>query len=168
MMMVQSPSKSDFFRILVTDDDRSWRQSMREMLENRGYTTVEAESGEEAIDILHCQRVHLLMIDFQLPCMDGVETLRTIREDEHQECRQLPAILISSAVNESVLAQALALHAFTVMSKMMSMHRILYTVAKAMEKHYALNHPGGEPPDSTGDTGASGDSGDGYRDDPPR
>ena len=152
--MVQSPSQPQLFRILVTDDDASWRESMREVLEARGYQAVEAESGEQAIDILHRQRVHLLMIDFQLPRMDGVETLRVIREDEADKFRQLPAILVSSAVDDRVLAQALALHAFTVMSKMMSVHRILYTVARAMEKYYALQ----QQPDEDGTSDEDNDN----------
>ncbi len=137
--MVVSPEKLRSFRILVTDDDASWRDGIRDVLESRGYQTIEAETGEEAIDIVHQERVHLLMIDFQLPQMDGVETLRVIRQEQQRQFKELPAILVSSAVDDNVLAQALALHAFTVMSKMVGIHRIIYTVARAMEKYYALH-----------------------------
>ena len=119
-------------RILVTDDDPGWREGLREALEPRGYETVEAETGEEAIELVHCQTLHLLILDMQLPHLSGLETLRIIREELGDA---LPAIVVSSQVSDSVMAEALALHAFTVMSKMVGVHRILHAVARALEQH---------------------------------
>jgi len=121
-------------RILVTDDDPRWREGLREVLEPRGYETLEAESGEEAIELVHRYTLNLVILDIQLPHLSGLETLRIIRAEIGDA---LPAIVVSSQVSDSVMAEALALHAFTVMSKMVGVHRILHAVARALEQHDA-------------------------------
>lgn len=121
--------------VLVTDDDRNWREGLREALEPRGYETLEAASGEETIELVRARRPHVLILDIHMPHLSGLETLRIIREEGQQE---LPAIMVSSSVSDDVLAEALALHAFTVMSKMVGVHRLLLTVARVLEKYYSL------------------------------
>lgn len=119
-------------RILVTDDDRRWREGLREVFEPRGYETLEAESGEQALELVHVERVHLLILDIELPHISGLETLRIIRQEIGDE---LPTIVVSSQVSDSVMAEALALKAFTVMSKMMGIHVLLRMVARVLEKY---------------------------------
>jgi CheY-like chemotaxis protein len=118
-------------RILVTDDDRQWREGLREAFEPQGYETLEAESGEEAIELVHEVRLSLVILDIQLPHLNGIETLRIIRQEMGEG---LPAIVVSSEVTDRALAEALALHAYTVMNKMVGLHQILYTVARALQQ----------------------------------
>jgi len=122
-------------RILVTDDDPRWREGLREAFEPRGYETLEAASGEEAIQVIHQQPLHLLILDMHLPHLSGLETLGIIREEVGDA---LPAIVVSSQISDDLLAEALALHAFTVMSKMVSVHRILHAVAEALARYHSL------------------------------
>lgn len=134
--MVVSPNAFEQrVKILVTDDDRRWREGLREAFEPRGYEMLEAESGEEALELVHARRPHLVILDIQLPTLSGLETLRIIREESGES---LPAIMVSSDVSDSAMAEALALHAFTVMSKMVGMHRLLRAVARVLEKYYSL------------------------------
>ena len=130
-MVVREEKTERGVRILVTDDDRQWREGLREAFEPQGYETLEAESGEEAIEMVHDARPSLVILDIQLPHLNGIETLRIIRQEMGEG---LPAIVVSSEVTDRALAEALALHAYTVMSKMVSLHQILYTVAKALQK----------------------------------
>jgi DNA-binding NarL/FixJ family response regulator len=76
-----------------------------------------------------------VILDLQLPTLSGLETLRIIRQEIDDE---LPAIVVSSHVSDSVMSEALALHAFTVLSKMVGMHRILHAVGRVLAKHYSL------------------------------
>jgi two-component system response regulator AtoC len=122
-------------KILVTDDDQRWREGLREAFEPRGYETLEAESGEEAIEVVHDVRPHLVILDIQLPHLNGIETLRIIRQELGGD---LPAIVVSSNVTDRELAEALALHAYTVMSKMAGLHQILFTVARVLQKYYRI------------------------------
>jgi NarL family two-component system response regulator YdfI len=122
-------------RILVTDDDRMWREGLREAFEPRGYETLEAESGEEALELVERGRPHVLIIDIHLPHMSGIETLRIIRQETGAD---LPTIIVSSQVSDEVMAEALALHAFTVMSKMVGIHGLLRSVSKVLERYYSM------------------------------
>lgn len=138
-MMLASEQQNDRrFRILVTDDDNRWREGLREAFGPRGYETIEAASGEEAIEAVHHERPHLIVLDLELPCLNGIETLRIIRQEVSD---RLPAIVVSSAVTDRVMADALALHAYTVMSKMVGLHRILYTVSRVLQKYYQEQYP---------------------------
>ena len=122
-------------KILVTDDNARWREGLHEAFEPRGYETLEAGSGEEAIEAVQEKRPHVVILDIHLPQMSGLGTLRIIRREVSGE---LPAIMVSSRVSDKVMAEALALHAFTVLSKMVGVHRLLYTVAKVLSKYYRL------------------------------
>ena len=61
--------------ILITDDDPVARETLREIFEPVGFRTFLAESGEEAIDIVKEQDVHLALMDLHLPKISGLETM---------------------------------------------------------------------------------------------
>lgn len=134
-MVVSPEAFTERPKILVIDDDQRWRETVRELLDPRGYETLEAESGEQAIEVTQNRQPHLLILDIHMPRLDGIETLRIIREES---CDEVPTIMVSSQVSDDVIAAALALHAFTVMSKMVNMHRLLRAVAQVLERYYSL------------------------------
>src|SRR5512137_1013420 len=63
-------------RILVVDDEKLIRWSVSERLTRDGYTVATAESGEQALEALTAEPPDLVLLDVQLPGIDGVETLR--------------------------------------------------------------------------------------------
>jgi CheY-like chemotaxis protein len=77
----------------------------------------------------------VLILDIHLPHMSGLEALQIIRQETSEE---IPTIIVSSQVDDEVMAKALALHAFTVMSKMRGVHSLLRAVAKALHRYYSL------------------------------
>lgn len=92
-------------RILVVDDDALSRRSVRAMLE-RGYYTVEtAEGGEEALALLPSFQPELVLLDIQMPGMDGLEVCRRIRELPNGEL--LPIIFLTGDERPEMHAQAL-------------------------------------------------------------
>ena len=65
--------------ILVVEDQVDNRQILRDLLGNAGFELTEAENGEEAIAAVARRRPDLILMDIQLPIMDGYETTRRLR-----------------------------------------------------------------------------------------
>ena len=79
-------------KILVVDDEENIRLLYQEELEEEGYTVDVATNGQEALDKMNTFKPDLITLDIKMPGMDGVETLRKIREVH----RDLPVILCSA------------------------------------------------------------------------
>src|SRR6202040_3795422 len=65
--------------ILVVDDDSQIRRVMRNALSSHGYTIIEARNGEEALKKVRAERLDLIILDLNMPDMDGIEVCREIR-----------------------------------------------------------------------------------------
>jgi two-component system, cell cycle response regulator DivK len=81
-------------RILVVEDQEDNRQIIRDMLTFTDYEIMEAESGEQALAAIAIQRPDLILMDIQLPVMDGYEATRRIKADP--ALRSIPIIAITS------------------------------------------------------------------------
>ena len=81
-------------RILVVEDQADNRQIIRDMLAPTDYEITEAESGEEALAAIAKQRPDLILMDIQLPVMDGYEATRRIKADP--ELKSIPVIAVTS------------------------------------------------------------------------
>src|SRR5262245_57866785 len=134
-MTATAPEK---YRILITDDDLGCREALREIMEPEGFRTLLATSGEEAVDIVREAPVHLALLDMHLPRMTGLEALRLM----HQINAMLPCILVTADASVSLIRQACQAHAYSVLHKPVSKGLVLYTVARALVRHY------GQPPGS--------------------
>ncbi|MDF2472517.1 MAG: phoP [Lachnospiraceae bacterium] len=84
--------------ILAVDDEVHILELVSYNLEREGYQVLKAETGEEALDILSKNRVDLILLDWMLPGMDGIEVLRRIRADQNK--RKLPVILLTAKSDE--------------------------------------------------------------------
>jgi CheY-like chemotaxis protein len=126
------PSKS--FSILITDDDSSSREALREIVEPEGYRTLLASSGEEAVDIVREENVHLALLDVHMPRLTGLETVQLV----HQINVVLPCILVTGHATEDVMRQAFTVGAYSVIPKPVSKSVLLYTVVRALIKAYGI------------------------------
>ena len=80
--------------ILVVEDQEDNRQILRDLLGSAGYDLTEAENGEEAIAAVARRRPDLILMDIQLPVMDGYEATRRIRTNP--DLRSVPIIAVTS------------------------------------------------------------------------
>jgi len=81
-------------RILVVEDQPDNRQIIRDMLAPTGYEIMEVENGEEALAAIAKQRPDLILMDIQLPIMDGYEATRRIKADP--ALQSIPIIAVTS------------------------------------------------------------------------
>ncbi len=96
-------------RVLIVDDDLFAREIASDQLEERGFDVVVAESGERAIEIVTAELPDIILLDIDMPGMDGVETCRCIRElptAEHLPIVMMTGFKDDSAVERSYQARA--------------------------------------------------------------
>ncbi|MBI1774227.1 MAG: response regulator [Proteobacteria bacterium] len=81
-------------RILVVEDQEDNRQILRDLLGSVGYEMIEVGDGEAAVKIAATERPDLILMDIQLPIMDGYEATRRIKADP--ALRAIPIIVVTS------------------------------------------------------------------------
>jgi len=116
--------------ILVVDDHKNFRDSLVKILQGEGYRVFPANDGEEALDILRGEMIHLVLTDLKMPKMDGVELLKvakTIRPE-------VEVILITGYGTVDTAVTAMKDGAFDYIQKPFKPREILKLVRKAMEK----------------------------------
>lgn len=68
-------------KILIADDEERWRRIVADFLRNEGYSVINAENGQEAVNIVRQEPgIDLVILDIMMPVMDGVEACQAIRE----------------------------------------------------------------------------------------
>src|SRR5438874_5770428 len=118
--------------ILVVDDERDIRESLRGVLEDEGYKVLLAESGEACLDQLKKRNCELVLLDVWLPGMDGLETLERIKQmEDHPE-----VIMISGHGTIETAVRATKLGAFDFLEKPLSLDKTLILIKNALESHH--------------------------------
>lgn len=125
------------YSILIADDDRDSRDALRDIIESQGFRLYVASSGEEALDLVQVNLVHLALFDMHMPTLTGLETLKLARQFR----AALPAILVTADPNDQVVRQAYAAQVFSVVPKPVSKGVLLYTVSRALLRHYGGSSP---------------------------
>jgi CheY-like chemotaxis protein len=126
--------------LLITDDDRDFRETVQNVFEPRGLRTLLAGDGREALDVMQSHDVHLVLLDMHMPRLTGLETLRLVKQIH----APLPCILISAGLTDAIIEQARQADAFSVLSKPVGFHDLTSIVDLALRRTY--NWPGlGEP-----------------------
>ena len=81
--------------ILIVDDAILWRERLKELIAGIGYRVLEAEGPDAALDAISQGPPDLILLDYQMPGIDGAATARRIRACEG--CETVPIIIVSSA-----------------------------------------------------------------------
>jgi DNA-binding NtrC family response regulator len=116
--------------ILVVDDEKNIRRTLRMVLEPEGYEVAEAESAEEALKLLEGEPVDLGIFDIRLPGMDGLALLSRARE----LWRELPVVVISGHADTSDVVDAVKRGATDFFSKPVDRERVLVSVKNALSR----------------------------------
>ena len=82
--------------ILIVEDNEKNLKLMRDILQFKGYATVEATTAEEGVDIAVTSLPELILLDIQLPGMNGIEAMKMLKE--RQETTDIPVIAVTASV----------------------------------------------------------------------
>ncbi|MFQ6038453.1 MAG: sigma-54-dependent transcriptional regulator [Candidatus Aminicenantales bacterium] len=149
-------SKRRRAKILVVDDEETIRKSLRMILEYEGYQFLEADSGEQALDVVEeTVGLELVLLDVKLPGMSGLEVLEELKKKPYSP----EIIMISGHGTVQTAVEATKLGAFDFLEKPLHRERVLLSIRNALsqvkmkfeyqdlrakaEKRYRLvgNHP---------------------------
>jgi len=115
--------------ILIVDDESGIRDSLKGVLEDDGYQTGEAGSGESCLDLLDKRAFDVVLLDVWLPGMDGLDTLQKIRELDNPP----EVIMISGHGTIETAVRATKLGAYDFLEKPLSIDRTLSLIKHAID-----------------------------------
>jgi two-component system nitrogen regulation response regulator NtrX len=115
--------------ILIVDDERSIRESLKGILQDEGFRTLFAEDGEEALIRVKEENPDLVLLDIWLPGIDGIETLRCIREAYPEQL----VVMMSGHGTIETAVKATKLGAYDFIEKPLSLEKVLLCIQNAMK-----------------------------------
>ncbi len=83
-------------RVMVIDDNRTNLFVIERLLKKYRMNTVTAQSGKEALNLTGEEKFDMIFIDYMMPDMDGIDTLRKIRENKNEWCKSVPCIVLTA------------------------------------------------------------------------
>jgi len=116
-------------RILIIDDEKSIRNTLREILQYEKYEIDDAEDGPDGLKLLESNRYNAILCDIKMPKMDGIEVLEKILL-----MTDTPVIMISGHGTIDTAVEAIKKGAFDFISKPLDLNRLLITIRNALEK----------------------------------
>ncbi|MEX2593126.1 MAG: sigma-54 dependent transcriptional regulator [Anditalea sp.] len=121
-------------KILIIDDEKVIRDTLKEILEYEKYQIFEAQDGEEGVEMIESQDFDLVLCDVKMPKMDGIEVLDKVNAME----KQPQFIMISAHGSIETAVEATKKGAFDFIPKPPDLNRLLLTVRNALEKNNLL------------------------------
>ena len=85
--------------ILIIEDNEKNRKLCRDVLQVKGYRTIESETAEAGIELARSQAPALILMDIQLPGMDGITAMKQLKTDAHTKAIPIIAITASAMTN---------------------------------------------------------------------
>ena len=115
--------------VLVVDDEKNIRETLKDVLEDEGYKTLLAEDGKQAIDFLKNDRVDVMLLDLWLPKIGGMEVLDRVK----RQYGEVAVIIISGHGTIDAAVKATKIGAFDFIEKPLSLERVLNLVDHAIK-----------------------------------
>ncbi|MEH1819467.1 MAG: PAS domain S-box protein [Nostoc sp.] len=118
--------------ILLTEDNQANIDTMSGYLESRGYRLILANNGQQAIDLVRVQRPDLIVMDIQMPGMDGLEAMRCIRNDRH--FLHIPIIALTALAMPGDRETCLAAGANEYLTKPVKLKQLVATIQQLLRR----------------------------------
>ena len=118
-------------KLLIIDDERGIRNTLREILADEGHEVEVAENGKQGLEMARAKAYDLIFSDIKMPEMDGLELLAALKQGE--EPSDTPIVMISGHGDVETAVQALKMGAYDFLLKPLDLNRILITTKNALE-----------------------------------
>lgn len=121
------------YNILVCDDDKEIVRAIEIYLSKEGYNIIKAYNGEECINILKQNKIHLILLDIMMPKKDGIETIIEIRQNN-----SIPVIMLSAKSEDEDKIKGLDLGADDYITKPFNPQELIARVRAALRRYVKL------------------------------
>ena len=118
--------------ILVVEDNEKNRRLLRDVLQFKGYRILESETAEEGIRIAHEDKPALILMDFHLPGMNGIQALEVLRADD--ATRAIPVIAVTASAMTEDRQKIIAAGFDGLQTKPINVKTFLEAVAQTLQK----------------------------------
>lgn len=117
-------------KILVIDDEKSIRSTLKEILEYEGHEVTDAQDGQEGYNKTETDKFDIILCDIKMPKMDGMELLEKLMEKQ----TDTPIIMISGHGTIETAVEAIKKGAYDFISKPLDLNRMLITLRNALDR----------------------------------
>ena len=124
--------------VLIVDDERSIRVSLRTILSNIGFEIIEAARGEEALSLVRTAQFDAVMLDINMPGIGGVEVCRQMRK----ESARLPIVMLTVQGSEDRKVEALDAGADDYITKPFQLRELIARLKAAVRRNQATESDG--------------------------
>jgi two-component system, cell cycle response regulator DivK len=118
--------------VLIVEDNEKNMKLARDVLQAKGYQTLEAITGEDGVKLAKERKPDLVLMDIQLPGMNGIEAFRQIRADANTS--RIPVVALTASVTPTDRSAISAAGFDAFISKPISLKEFLDTVKRLVEK----------------------------------
>ena len=122
-------------KILLVDDDHDFRWATGNVLELAGYDVVQAQDGEEALDFLDKDVPDLVLLDFRMPGLDGLQVATMMK----QRISAVPIVMITAYAEIDSAVKAMKMGVYDYVTKPVDNNDLLFTIKRALEKQDLLH-----------------------------
>ncbi|MEJ2411320.1 MAG: response regulator [Novosphingobium sp.] len=119
--------------ILVVDDVEGNRAVVCRRLEQSGYTLFQAETGAQALQCIRAQKIDLVLLDYMMPNMSGIDVLKVLREDWKMDA--LPVIMLTARAEAQAQVEALEVGADDYVTKPIDFDVLRARIESQLAKH---------------------------------
>ena len=122
------------YNILVCDDDKEIVKAIEVYLTKENYNVLKAYNGEECLNVLRDNTIHLIILDIMMPVKDGIETIKKIREE-----KAIPVIMLSAKSEDEDKINGLNLGADDYVTKPFNPLELIARVNSGIRRYTKLN-----------------------------
>ena len=119
-------------RILIVDDEEHILELLEYNLQQEGYKPITADTGEKALELIEAEEIDLVLLDWMLPGIDGIDVLKSIRSSSNNS--KLPVILLTAKGDEISKVAGLEIGADDYLSKPFGIHELMARIKAVLRR----------------------------------